>query len=583
MGQGHMNITNETTGRRASWFAASMGVLSCLVFAAAVWFGPARQHEAIQVVFVAVVMAGVLLVILFATARLAFSLMLTGILFLTLSAVAYAKQVFLGNALLISDLYYMTGTSVMETISEYPHLWKMVVGWLLVSVVLLVLSCRYAWRPFERNIGRWRLAVRPIGCACGLLLIAWVLWPKGAFASLYKQSMWTAINQNARLTSFFMSINVLKVRLPHVHDSQQQLEKWNRIADTRVSGGATLLPDIVVVLEESTFDPATLPDCNIPECANHSLIEPNAWTKAHGPMYSYVYGAGTWLSEFDVLTGLPYGIFGSAGGYAPWLLAPRMRDSLPLQLRRQGYRNVAVYPVDGGYFNARKAYQYYGFDAFHGARELKLRAWGASDASIFVAAEQVYETERKRTKQPIFMMILTINQHGPHDNHPLDTLPSPYNKGLFPKLSKEEQLDLSNYLSRLDASDRAMEGLEKFFLDRSHPTVVVSFGDHKPSFSGLMETLKIVPPRGYHGDPKHLTYFKLDANFQTPLLPHYPVTDITFLPTLMIQAANLPRDGYFTASEHLRDVCDGLFASCEDKTVLDSYYGWLFSNHKVFQ
>jgi phosphoglycerol transferase MdoB-like AlkP superfamily enzyme len=560
-----------------------MGVLSCLVFVAAVSFGAAQQHEVVQIVFVAVIMASILLVILFATARLAFSLMLTGILFLTLSAVAYAKQVFLGNALLVSDLYYMTNTSVIETISEYPHLWKLVVGWLLLSVVLLVFAWRYAWRPFERSKGRWQWAVRPVGCIGGLLLIAWVLWPKGPFAALYQQSMWTAINQNARLTSFFMSINVLRVDLPHVHDSQQQLEKWNGIADARVNSGATLHPDIVVVLEESTFDPSTLPDCNIPECAGHSLIEPNAWTKAYGPMYSYVYGAGTWLSEFDVLTGLPFGIFGPAGGYAPWLLAPRMRDSLPLQLRRRGYRNVAVYPVDGGYFNARNAYQHYGFDEFHGARTLKLRAWGASDASIFSAAEGVYEAARKKTKQPIFMMILTIDQHGPHDNHPLETLPSPYNKGLFPNLSKEEQLDLSNYLSRLDASDKAMDGLEKFFLGRSHPTIVMSFGDHKPSFSGLMEKLRMVAPNGYHGDPKHLTCFKLDANFQTPPLPHYTVTDIAFLPTLVLQAADLPRDGYFTASEHLRDVCGGLFASCEDKAVLDSYYGWLFSNHKVFQ
>lgn len=578
-----MNITNEATGLRAFRFAVSTGALSCLVFATAVWFGPAQQHEPIQIAFVTVVMAAILLVILFATGRLAFSLMLTGILFLTLSAVAYAKQLFLGNALLVSDLYYMTGTSVMETISEYPRLWKMVAGWLLVSVVLVVLAWRYTWRPFERNKGRWRLVVRPFGCAFGLLLIAWVLWPKGPFASLYKQSMWTAINDESHLTSFFMSINILKVRLPQVHDDPAQLASWNGIAKASEGNAGALRPDIIVVLEESTFDPSTLPDCDIPECRNHSLIEPNQWTKANGPMYSYVYGAGTWLSEFDVLTGLPFGIFGSAGGYAPWLLAPRMRDSLPLQLHRQGYRNVAVYPVDGGYFNARSAYQHYGFDAFHGARELGLRAWGASDASIFGAAEHVYETERKKTKQPIFMMILTINQHGPHDNHTLDTLPPPYNKGLFPKLSKEGQLDLSNYLSRLDASDKAMDGLENFFLGRSRPTIVVSFGDHKPSFSGLMEKLKMVPPDGYQGDPKHLTYFKLDANFQTSPLPHYPVTDIAFLPTMILQAANLPRDGYFAASRRLRDVCNGLFAGCANKPVLDSYYGWLFSDHKVFQ
>src|SRR5690348_1101022 len=85
--RGHMNIASEAIGRRASWFAAFMCTLSCLIFAAAVWFGPAQQHEGIQLAFVAVIMADILAVILFATARLAFSFMLTGILFLTLSAV----------------------------------------------------------------------------------------------------------------------------------------------------------------------------------------------------------------------------------------------------------------------------------------------------------------------------------------------------------------------------------------------------------------------------------------------------------------------------------------------------------------
>jgi phosphoglycerol transferase MdoB-like AlkP superfamily enzyme len=563
--------------------AIAMAVVSCLTFLAAVWFGPLQQPDLLERLFVSVVMVGILLIILFATARLAFSLMLTGLLFLTLSVVAYAKQIYLGNALLVTDLYYMTGTSVIKTISEYPHLRKMVAGWLAVSMLLLVLSWRYAWWPLRRVGGVASVIARPLGCLCPILLVAWVLWPQGPFAPLYAKSMWMAINQNAHLTSFFMSVNVLKIRLPQVHDTPAQDAIWNKLAAMSERHGDSLRPDIIMVLEESTFDPSTLPDCDIPQCRNHSLIEPNAWTKAHGPTFSYVYGAGTWLSEFDALTGLPFGIFGAAGGYAPWLLAPRMRDSLPMQLHRLGYRSVAVYPVDGGYLNARNAYRHYGFDAFHDAPELELPSWAASDQSVFDAAEKVYRQEREKSGKPIFMMVLTIEQHGPHDNHPLDTLPVPYNRGLFPHLPSDEQLDLSNYLARLDASDKAMEGLEKFFLERNHLTIVLSFGDHKPSFSGVMDKLRIVPPGGYTGDPKHLTYFKLDTNFDTPPLPQYPVTDIAFLPEYILQAAGLPDDGYFAASQHLRDVCNGMFASCADKKILHSYYGWLFSAHKVFQ
>lgn len=135
----------------------------------------------------------------------------------------------------------------------------------------------------------------------------------------------------------------------------------------------------------------------------------------------------------------------------------------------------------------------------------------------------------------------------------------------------------------MDASDKAMEALEKYFLGRSRPTIVMSFGDHKPNFSGVMNGLKIIPPDNYAGDPKYLTYFKLDTNFSNPKLPHFPVTDIVYLAEFVLEAGRLPRDDYFAATEHLRDVCQGLSTDCTDKPVVYSYFGWLFSDHKVFQ
>lgn len=560
-------------------------ILSCLVFLLACWLGPVQQTGGLEIGFVAVVMCCITLAIVFATGRLAFSLMLTGWLFLALIFAAYEKQVYLGNALLISDVYYMTGAGLIKTVSEYPHLRDIVVVGIVIFLLLLVLTWRYAWRPLAgwRRAWYWRVLTRIGGCAASVALLVWVLQVSGPFTALYTKSMWTAINQNAHLTSFFMSINVMKIQKPNVHDDAKQLANWNKIAAAGEGGGGQMRPDIIMVLEESTFKPSTLPVCDIPVCRGHSLIEPNKWTKAHGPMLSYVFGHGTWLSEYDILTGLPFGIFGPAGGYAPWLLAPKTRDSLPMQLDRLGYDTVAVYDVDGGYMNARQAYKHYGFKDFFDAPELGLPSWGATDKQMFDAAERVYKQQRAKTQKPIFLIVKTLAQHGPHNNHPLSSLPAPYNKGLFPQLSDHAELELSTYLARLDASDQAMQELEQFFLARKRPTIVLSFGDHKPSLGGEMAKLQITPPEGYHGDPKHLTYFKLDANFETPSLPHYPVTDIAFLPTMILQAGNLPMDAYFAASTHLRNVCNGLYASCSDKKTLYAYYGWLFSNHKVFE
>lgn len=573
-------------GKRAKTLSKAILVLAILVFLCAFWRGPMQQPQGLEVAFVSAVMAGTFFTILCVSARLAFSFMATGILFLLVSVIAYLKQTYLGNAFLISDVYYLTGTHILTTIWKFPRIRVLMIVLPIASLVLLGIAWRYTWIPFHTGHRLRSVMVRMAGFTVSILLMGWVLLPSGPFSPMFQKSMWVAINQDAHLTSFFMSINALKVELPNVHNTPEQNARWNKLVSSVVADELKqdpARPDIVVVLEESTFDPSTLPACDIPQCKNHSLVEPNAWTKAFGPMISHVYGGGTALSEFDVLTGLNYGIFGLAGGYAPWSVAPRIRDSFPMQLRRLGYKTIAVYTVDGGYMNAREAYSDYGFDEFYDAPSLGLKPWGSTDDEMFAAAERVYEREHAKSDQSIFLMLKTIEQHGPHNNRPLASLPAPYNQGLFPKLSPEAQLNLSNYLARMDASDKAMEGLEKYFLERSRPTIVMSFGDHKPNFSGVMNDLKIIPPDGYKGDPKYLTYFKLDANFSTPKLPQFPAMDIVYLPELVLKAGRLPRDGYFAATEHLRDVCDGLSAECTDKPTLYSYYAWLFSDHKVFQ
>jgi phosphoglycerol transferase MdoB-like AlkP superfamily enzyme len=331
-------------------------VLSVLVFLCAFWRGPMQQPQGLEVAFVSVVMAGVFFIILCASARLAFSFMATGIFFLLVSVIAYLKQTYLGNAFLVSDIYYLTGTHILETVWKFPRIRILMVVLPLVSLALLGMAWRYAWTPFHTGHPLRRMTVRVVGLVVSVLSMGWVLSLSGPFSPMFQKSMWVTMSQDAHLTSFFMSINALKVKLPNLHNTPEQNAYWNKLASGSVTDEHKqdpARPDIVVVLEESTFDPSTLLACDIPQCKNHSLIEPNAWTKAWGPMISHVYGGGTALSEFDVLTGLNYGLFGLAGGYAPWSLAPRVRDSLPLQLKRLGYRTIAVYTVDGGYMNAR--------------------------------------------------------------------------------------------------------------------------------------------------------------------------------------------------------------------------------------
>jgi hypothetical protein len=295
----------------------------------------------------------------------------------------------------------------------------------------------------------------------------------------------------------------------------------------------------------------------------------------------HTFGGGTWVSEFAALTGMPQDIFGPGGMYAPYVLAPKIHDALALQLRRLGYLTIGVYPTEASFINGSNAYQAYGFDHLYGASELGLTEWEESDAQMFAAAKRLYD-KVKKPGQPVFIMILTLNQHGPHDDDPMTKLPPAY-RNLLRGLSTSAALNFDTYLSRLHDSDVAMRGLEHDFLDRPQPTVLVHFGDHQPSFGGQIRNLSrnlspaLQPYRDY------LTYYMLKSNFTGASVPNYPMLDIAFLPSMVLQAAGVPTDPYFSAAAELRTRCNGLYDDCALPGLLESYHAWTIGRLHVYQ
>ena len=114
---------------------------------------------------------------------------------------------------------------------------------------------------------------------------------------------------------------------------------------------ATAKPDIMVVLRESNANIRQLWETTRASLQAESFVK----TDWKGQMRSHSFGGGTWLAEFAFLTGFRALDFGDAGSYAPYTLAPRMREALPVQLHRLGYRTVVFYPVHGTFLNAREA------------------------------------------------------------------------------------------------------------------------------------------------------------------------------------------------------------------------------------
>lgn len=558
----------------------AVSLCALIFFGVCIAFSAWQEPEPLQRLFIAGLMLCTFGVLLFAFARFATALLVSGGLFLALKFISAMKLRYLDSQLMPSDFVYYVRTSLLDTLRHYPHLYTLGIGLLVLVPPLLYLVWRWDWRVLAGLKPRLAAGVRLGGIVLSALAFWLCMLPTGPFAQVHSRNVWEKLSDDAQLTNFFVNFRDSAVKLPAMASDADAEHAWSATAQGEPGSTHPPYPDIVQVLEESTFDPSIYDVCNVPQC-RVGMFQPDARTRAHGVLRVHTFGGGTWVSEFAVLTGMPQDIFGPGGMYAPYVLAPKMHDALALQLRRLGYLTIGIYPTEASFINGNNAYQAYGFDHLYGASELGLQEWEETDAQMFAAAKRAYDKVRK-PGQPVFIMILTLNQHGPHDDDPMAKLPLPY-RNLLHGLSTVAALNFDTYLSRLHDSDLAMSGLEHDFLDRPQPTVLVHFGDHQPSFGGQIRNLSRTLPPALQPYRDYLTYYMLKSNFAGTPVPNYPMLDIAFLPSMVLQAAGVPTDPYFSAATVLRTRCNGLYDDCAVPGLLESYHAWTIGRLHVYQ
>lgn len=548
-------------------------VLAILAYATMMLYGPLSEGTHEERVFTTVLSGSLCILLLCLTRRVAFSLIATAALFSVLLASSVLKVTYLTTPLLAPDLFYFVNADTLQVILRYPIL--LIASF--VGLIMLPLALVGIWRiDHPRLLSdatplRRRLALVAIGLAA-LAALVQAQNPHGPFAAVYAKGMWAAMNDKSYLTDFFISFHSTQIEMPDLVAGAAERNVWNQQVAT--TGDPRQRPDIFVVLQESTFDPTMLSICKLPLC-KRKLFQDDKRTRAHGYLQVHTWGGGTWTSEFAFLTSMAHVLFGNAGLYAPFNLAPRVAYSLPRVMQQNGYRTLVIYPMSGSFINARNAYNFYGFDAFYDGSDHGL-GWDSTDFDLLRVFDRVLAEERRdHPGVPLFVFMLTLHQHGPHMT-PLGQLPSPYNKPLFPKqLDPWLNLNLGNYLSRLEQSEQAMSELEQKLFATERRTVLMHFGDHQPSFDGAINALAKRVPKGVT-DPTKVTYYMLKSNFPLRKKVDFDVLDIIYLGSLLLDVADLRKDDFYEANALLRDRCQGRYFDCPDPTLLDSYHAYIY-------
>src|SRR5689334_14707826 len=241
-------MTIDPPPRRTRWLRA----FAFAAFAALVVFGPLAENTLDEKVFASALVLLGLLAAAFASARVAFALLLVSLLFGAVEVAGRLKFLYLQTPVLAPDLQYFVNSGTIEVITHYPLLLGVSIAAIVLIPLLLALSfagerpALFAARPRAQ-----RAAARVAGAlaACGLLVVC--VDPQGPFNGVFDKPMWIAINDKSFITDFFTSFNDTVINEPVSPPDVDRSINWKL---TRPMQAPPKLPDVVLMLEESTFD-----------------------------------------------------------------------------------------------------------------------------------------------------------------------------------------------------------------------------------------------------------------------------------------------------------------------------------------
>ena len=330
-----------------------------------------------------------------------------------------------------------------------------------------------------------------------------------------------------------------------------------RTAAAGACNPASKPPNIIMVLDEASFDASVVPGIKLPP--NYR----NHFQSIDGKERSlFVEGSGgpTWYTEYNVLTGLSARSYGRLSYYVTRIAAGRVERGLPQALRRCGYKTITLYPAYGAFLSARKFQKTTGVDRFLDSADMKA---GDVEPDRFFYDQALKMIESQKGDQPLFIFVYTVFNHFPWWNtlHP-ELTPD------WRSLGNEPEVD--EYLRRQTLSAHDYTAFKQRLAEDfpKEPFLVLRFGDHQPGMARIIDpsaTDEMVAKSMQTYDPRYFTtYYAIDAvNYQPKNLSSALTRlEAPYLPLVLQEAAGLPLDPSFAEQKKILERCQGLFFSC---------------------
>lgn len=263
----------------------------------------------------------------------------------------------------------------------------------------------------------------------------------------------------------------------------QVTSPYARVAHESSPAGSR--PHLVVVQSESFFDARRL-FAGIRREVLREFDGLQASALWQGQMEVSAWGANTVRTEFAFLSGLAAESL-AVHRFNPYRrLARQGVATLASFLRRCGYRTVCVHPYSARFYARHKVYPRLGFDEFIDLRSFAGAPKSGPYVSDLAVAERVCSLLREAAEQPLFVFVITMENHGPLH---LEKVAAGDSEQFYSAPPPAGCDDLTVYLRHLGNADR-MAGLLRAQLEALPGAGALCwFGDHVPIMPEVYRTL----------------------------------------------------------------------------------------------
>ena len=341
-------------------------------------------------------------------------------------------------------------------------------------------------------------------------------------------------------------------------------------------------PDIVVCLQESTLNPHQF-DFDAETIPPFSMFNKQEDTAFLSPLRVHTVGGATWKSEFAFLAGVPSTDFGALASGVFYSVVPHLQTGFIKNLREQGYFCVALSPFTKGNYNAKPAYDHFGFDLMLQPQDLGYPAsisknlWHISSEEMMYYTKLILQKQHpslENVQQPMFVYVLTMKEHGPYNTN----MPNHFNLA-SKRLGGKAISCLNDYIDRIDSLNEAIEGLNDYLKSRETPYVFGYFGDHQVAFDN-----QLPPKKGNFVNPDYVTQFVVRTNRKTDFVQQQDFLDLAFVGGVLLNVAGLsPKDDFMRANIAMRQLSQGKLEDAEDMDLVNSYRNYLYQYLKIAQ